>query len=60
MQNRALALFPRVFFIKAAQNAISSKGFKNVSYFEVTKNVFKRKTNERSIITFFVMIIFFA
>ena len=60
MQNRALALFPRVFFIKAAQNAISSKGLKNVSYFEVTKNVFKRKTNERSIITFFVMIIFSA
>ena len=40
MQKRALALFPRVFFIKAAQNAITSKGLKNVSYFEVHKECF--------------------
>ena len=40
MQNRALALFPRVFSIKAAQSAISSKGLKNVSYFEVYKECF--------------------
>ena len=46
MQNRALALFPRVFFIKPAQNAISSKGLKNVSYFEVHKECFWKK-NER-------------